>query len=306
MTTAVLVMAYGTPPDQASILEFYTDVRRGRPPSTEQLADLTSRYDAIGGLSPLNERTAAQIAALQGALDVLAPGEYRAYYGAKHAAPKIEEAVRQSAEDGCDALVGLVLAPHYSAFSVGEYIERAQKCANAYAIACTFLESWSDEPALIDALASRVNDAIESLTPAQRERLTVVFTAHSLPERILSSGDRYPDEVATTSQLVAERLDLPSWQTGWQSAGRTTEPWLGPDINETITQLAAKGSTAVVVCACGFTSDHLEVLYDLDILARSIASDVGIGFERTASINAEADVFFALARRVTELRESLG
>jgi ferrochelatase len=298
-------MAYGTPPDQASVLEFYTDVRRGRPPTPEQLADLVSRYEAIGGLSPMNERTNAQIDALQLALDEIAPAEYSTYYGAKHASPKIEDAVRQAVADGCDALVGLVLAPHYSAFSVGEYIERAKDTANQLGLASEFVERWNDEPALIDALSNRVSDAIASLTPKQRERVSVVMTAHSLPERILASGDSYPDEIAETARLIAERLALSSWQTGWQSAGRTTEPWLGPDINDTIRDLAANGSSAVVVCACGFTSDHLEVLYDLDILAKSVANDAGVGFARTASINAEPSVFVALARRVVALRENL-
>jgi ferrochelatase len=298
-------MAYGTPQDKDSVLAFYTDVRRGRPPSAEQLADLVSRYDAIGGLSPMNDRTTAQIAALQVALDEVAPGEYRTYYGAKHASPKIEDALRQAAADGCDAVVGLVLAPHYSAFSVGEYIERAEATAHELGLKSAFIKRWNTEPALIDALSSRVSEAIASLLPEQREKVTVVITAHSLPERILTTGDRYPDEIAETARLIAERLNLSAWQTGWQSAGRTSEPWLGPDINDTITSLAASGSSAVVVCACGFTSDHLEVLYDLDILANSIAHEAGIGFARTASINAEPKVFAALAQRVIAERNNV-
>jgi ferrochelatase len=305
MTTAVLVMAYGTPPDKASILEFYTDVRRGRPPTADQLSDLVSRYDAIGGLSPMNERTTAQINALQHALDTLEPGEFVTYYGAKHASPKIEDAVQRAVADGCEALVGLVLAPHYSAFSVGEYVERARVCANELGLMSAFVESWSVEPALIDTLSTRVSDAIASLSPDQQAGVTVVMTAHSLPERILTSSDRYPDEVAETARRIAQRLDLTSWQTAWQSAGRTSEPWLGPDINDTIKALAASGSTAVVVCACGFTSDHLEVLYDLDVLAKSVAEAAGIGFARTASINAEPAVFKALAARVVTARKSL-
>lgn len=305
MTTAVVVMAYGTPKDKDSILEFYTDVRRGRPPSEEQLADLVRRYESIGGLSPMNARTSAQIAALQDALDVIYPGEFITYYGAKHVAPRIEDAIRRAVAEGCDAVVGLVLAPHYSAFSVGEYVERASGLADELGVMSAFVESWSVEPALIDALSTRVSDAIASLPPEQRAGVTVVMTAHSLPERILASGDRYPDEIAATARLVAERLQLKSWQTAWQSAGRTGEPWLGPDINDTINALAASGSTAVVVCACGFTSDHLEVLYDLDVLAKSVAEAAGIGFARTASINAEPAVFAALAARVVAARESL-
>jgi ferrochelatase len=253
----------------------------------------------------MNERTTAQINALQHALDTLEPGEFVTYYGAKHASPKVEDAVQRAVADGCEALVGLVLAPHYSAFSVGEYVERARVCANELGLMSAFVESWSVEPALIDTLSTRVSDAIASLSPDQQAGVTVVMTAHSLPERILTSSDRYPDEVAETARRIAQRLDLTSWQTAWQSAGRTSEPWLGPDINDTIKALAASGSTAVVVCACGFTSDHLEVLYDLDVLAKSVAEAAGIGFARTASINAEPAVFKALAARVVTARKSL-
>lgn len=301
MTTGVLVMAYGTPADRSAVEAYYTDIRRGRAPTSEQLDDLLSRYEAIGGLSPLNERTAAQIAALQGALDEIAPGRFRTYYGAKHADPKIEAAVESIADDGCDAVVGLVLAPHFSTMSVGEYVERAAEAARRHNLPARFLQRWFDEPTLIDALCARVAVALETLTPSEREHVTVVITAHSLPARVLESGDPYPDELFATARLIAQRLGLTSWQTGWQSAGRTTEPWLGPDICETIDDLAASGASAVVVCPAGFTSDHLEVLYDLDIVAAKRASDAGLGFARTESLNAEPAVFAALARRVAAL-----
>jgi len=301
MTTAVLVMAYGTPANRESVAAYYTDIRRGRPPSEDQLEELLSRYDAIGGLSPMNERTAEQIAALQTALDVIEPGRFRTYYGAKHADPKIEAAVAALADDGCDAVIGIVLAPHFSAMSVGEYVERAAKEAKARGLRASFLERWYDEPALIDALAPRVTAALESLTPAQAKGATVVVTAHSLPARILETGDPYPDEIATTARLIAERLRLDSWRTGWQSAGRTSEPWLGPDIGDVIDELATSGASAVVVCPAGFTSDHLEVLYDLDIVAAKRADDAGIGFARTASLNADPAVFAALATRLASI-----
>jgi ferrochelatase len=300
-TTAVVVMAYGTPADRAAIGEFYTDVRRGSAPTKVLLDELIGRYDAIGGISPLNERTAAQVAALQTALDELEPGRFRTYYGSKHANPKIEAAIEAGAADGCAAVVGLVLAPHFSAMSVGEYLERAAKTADAFGLRASFLTHWYDEPALIDALATRVADALASLPPDAAIGATVVVTAHSLPARVLESGDPYPDELRATAELIAGKLGLTSWQTGWQSAGRTGEPWLGPDICQIIDDLAAAGSTAVVVCPAGFTSDHLEILYDLDIVAAGRAEEAGIAFARTASLNAEPQVFAALARRVLEL-----
>jgi ferrochelatase len=301
MTTAVLVMAYGTPADRGSVAAYYTDIRRGRPPSEEQLEELLSRYDAIGGVSPMNERTAEQIAALQKALDAIEPGRFRTYYGAKHTDPTIEAAVAALAGDGCDSVIGLVLAPHYSAMSVGEYVERATEQATTRGLRARFLDRWFDEPALIDALAARVATALQSLTPAQATDATVVVTAHSLPARILETGDPYPDEIATTARLIAEMLGLDSWRTGWQSAGRTSEPWLGPDIGEVIDEIATSGASAVVVCPAGFTSDHLEVLYDLDIVAAKRASDAGIAFARTASLNADPVVFAALATRLASI-----
>ena len=305
MPIGVVVMAYGTPKDHDGILDFYTDIRRGRPPSAEQLADLVKRYDAIGGLSPMNSRTAEQVTALQRALEEIARGRFRTYYGSKHAAPRIEEAVERAAAEGCDAVIGLVLAPHFSALSVGEYIERARLTADSLDLPSAFIESWHDEPALIDALTARLGRAIATLPSASQADVTVVITAHSLPRRILESGDPYPAEVARTGQLIAQRLSLGSWMTGWQSAGRTSEPWLGPDINETIEDLAGKGFPSVVVCACGFTSDHLEVLFDLDISARAVAKRVGIAFARTESIDAEPAVFAALAARVDVLARTL-
>jgi len=296
-------MAYGTPADRDAVGEFYTDVRRGHPPTKAQLDDLIARYDAIGGTSPMNARTTAQIAALQTALDDLEPERFRTYYGSKHADPKIEAAIERAAREGCDAVVGLVLAPHFSAMSVGEYIARAKETAGDLGLRASFLEHWHEEPALLDALAARVADALGTLSPEQAGGATVVVTAHSLPARVLDTNDPYPDELATTAKLLAERLGLTSWCTGWQSAGRTGEAWLGPDVCEIIDELAANGATAVVVCPAGFTSDHLEVLYDLDIVAADRAAAAGIAFVRTASLNAEPTVFQALARRVIELDE---
>ncbi len=303
MTTGVLVMSYGTPARPEDIATYYTDVRRGRPPSAEQLADLERRYRAIGGTSPLAARTAAQVEALRRALEAAAPGRYVVRAGAKHAEPKIEAAVDALAGAGVDDVVGLVLAPHYSRLSVGEYLERAEARCATHALPAAFVRSWHDEPALIAALATRVRRAAAGLgTPlenaAHPETLEVCFTAHSLPARILAEGDPYPDQLAETAALVAAESGLAHHCVGWQSAGRTPEPWIGPDILELLPTLAARGWTAVVVCPAGFTSDHLEVLYDLDIDARALAERLGIAFARTDSLNDDPAVFAALAARV--------
>lgn len=301
MTTAVLVMAYGTPSSPTTVLEFYTDVRRGRPPSEEQLAELTARYAAIGGVSPMLDRTKAQVLALGSSLEELRPGAFRTYYGAKHSEPKIEAAVAQAAAEGASGLTGLVLAPHFSSMGPGEYIERARDAADLAGLPSAFIERWWQEPALLDALVQRIHAAMASLPESRRDEAVVLFSAHSLPERVLEIADPYPDELAASAELVADAAGLERFRTVWQSAGRTPDPWLGPDIGEVIDGLAEGGVPAVVVCPIGFTSDHLEVLYDLDIVAAERAAGLGMEFRRTASINADPAVFAALARRIVDL-----
>jgi protoporphyrin/coproporphyrin ferrochelatase len=304
VTIGVLVMAYGTPSGPGEIEAYYTDVRRGRPPSPEQLADLERRYAAIGGLSPLTTHSRAQIAALENALEARAPGVFRAYYGTKHADPRLEAAVEAAAADGMTGLVGLVLAPHYSSLSVGEYIARAAERAAALGLPATFLEHWHEEPTLIALLAERV-EAARAAMDADPDEIEVVFSAHSLPARIIETGDPYPAQLQRTAELVAHAAGIAHWRTGWQSAGRTPEPWLGPDILALIDSLAVDGRKAVLVAPVGFTSDHLEVLYDLDIEAKARADSAGIEFARTASLNDDARLFEALATVVEQLAATL-
>ena len=290
--TAVMMMGYGTPRTPADILAYYTDIRRGNPPTAEQLENLTARYEAIGGISPLAERSEAQRRAVQAALDQRANGRYHVVLGMKHATPFIEEAVDKLAAQGFRHIVGLVLAPHYSAFSVGQYLDRLTTAATAHDIAVGSIRSWATEPAFIDFIATAVRGKLASLPEDAR----VLFTSHSLPERILVSGDPYPSELEATAQAVASEVGLDNWGVAWQSAGRTPEPWLGPDILQVIDELAADGHTqAVLVSAVGFVADHLEVLYDLDIEACRRASAHGLAFERTACVNDDPAVMAALA-----------
>ena len=271
----VLVMAYGTPSSPDDLERYYTHIRRGRPPSPDQLADLRGRYDAIGGLSPLLERTRAQ---LDGVALALGDG-YVVALGMKHAAPFVEDGMGELRAAGVDRAVGLVLAPHYSALSVGEYAERARDAANG--LPFTMIESWHLEDGYLDLVSARVREAV-SAVPAGSE---VVFTAHSLPARIVNDGDPYPDQLRWTAEAVAARAGVERWRVAWQSAGRTPEPWLGPDIIDVIRTLAAGGAPGVVVCPAGFVSDHLEVLYDLDVEAAAVARDSGLPFARTRSLD---------------------
>jgi ferrochelatase len=296
--TAVLLMAYGTPRTPAEIEPYYTDIRRGRAPTPEQLADLIARYDAIGGISPLAARTEAQRDALQVALNEIAPDKYEVVLGLKHAAPMIETAVNELAARGFQHIIGLVLAPHYSSFSIGQYMGRARAAAEPHGLEVTSIDSWATEPAFIEFLA----DDLRTRLSAMPENTKVLFTAHSLPQRIIDAGDPYPDELRSTAEAVATAAGLESWSSwsiAWQSAGRTPEPWIGPDILAVIDDLAAsENASGVVVCACGFVADHLEVLFDLDIEAKNHAEAKGLSFDRTSCVNDNASIMRALAQRV--------
>jgi ferrochelatase len=296
--TAVLLMAYGTPRTPAEIEPYYTDIRRGRAPTPEQLADLVARYDAIGGISPLAARTEAQRDALQKALNEIAPDTYEVVLGLKHAAPMIEAAVNELAVRGFQHIIGLVLAPHYSSFSIGQYMGRARAAAEPHGITVTAIDSWATEPAFVEFLAADLRSRLSAMPTNTK----VLFTAHSLPQRIIDAGDPYPDELRSTAEAVAIAAGLDSWSSwsiAWQSAGRTPEPWIGPDILAVIDDLAAsENASGVVVCACGFVADHLEVLFDLDIEAKQHAEAKGLAFDRTSCVNEDATIMHALAQRV--------
>ena len=297
--TAVLLMAYGTPRSREEILPYYTDIRRGRPPTEEQLSDLTARYEAIGGLSPLAALTEAQRDALQTALNNIAPNTYHVALGLKHAAPMIEDAVQQLAQEGFTKIVALVLAPHFSSFSIGQYIDRATTAAAPHGISVVGITSWATEEAFIEFLASDMSAKLASM-PATTH---VLFTAHSLPQRIIDAGDPYPAELRSTAVAVAAKVGLTEntqWSIAWQSAGRTPEPWIGPDILDVIDQLATQSHPAagVLVSACGFVADHLEVLFDLDIEASHRAEQHGLAFARTECVNDNGAIMNALAHRV--------
>ena len=297
--TAVLLMAYGTPRSREEILPYYTDIRRGRPPTDEQLNDLTARYEAIGGLSPLAALTEAQRDALQTALNNIAPNTYHVALGLKHAAPMIEDAVQQLAQEGFTKIVALVLAPHFSSFSIGQYIDRATTAATPHGISVVGITSWATEEAFIDFLAADMSAKLATMPAATH----VLFTAHSLPQRIIDAGDPYPAELRSTAVAVAAKVGLTEnaqWSIAWQSAGRTPEPWIGPDILDVIDQLATQSNpaTGVLVSACGFVADHLEVLFDLDIEASHRAEQHGLAFARTECVNDNGAIMNALAHRV--------
>jgi ferrochelatase len=280
MTAGVLLMAHGTPASTTEIGPFYTRIRRGRPPTPEQLAELEGRYAAIGGVSPLAVRTAAQVDAVRAALEARAPGRYTVSFGAKHTDPLIEEAAARLGAAGVERVIGLVLTPHGSSLGSQEYMDRALAAVGDTPFVP--VAPWYAHPLLVTLLAQRVRETLGTVTG----RTKVLFTAHSLPERIRASGDSYPEQLAESARLVAAAAGLDEWLVAWQSAGRTPEPWLGPDVRDVVRQLAADGDVdAVIVCPIGFVADHLEVLYDLDVDLAGVAAASGLGYARTASLN---------------------
>ena len=312
----VLVMAYGTADGPDDIERYYTDIRGGRSPSPEHLAELKDRYAAIGNVFPLLDITRAQAEGIVDRLNAAVDGPpvFRAYLGMKHSKPFIPHAIAAMRADGVERAVGIVMAPHWSGMSVETYIERVLQAIDddGRGPAFTFVRAYHDHPAFVAFLASRVADALARISGDERPKTAVVFSAHSLPVRTLDDGTqrcktcdcdrscRYRDGLQETADLVADRLGLQDTLIAWQSAGRTSDPWWGPPIEEVIEDLALSGRPAVVVCSAGFVADHLEILFDLDIEARAIAERSGMRFERTAMPNADPAYLDVLATVVRE------
>lgn len=284
----LLVMHYGTPATMDDVLPYYTHIRHGRPPSPDALQNLVDRYQAIGGPSPLTAISQAQAEAIQAA--AIAHGApVRLYVGTKHTNPFVAEAVQEMAQDGIQEAVGLVLAPHFSTFSIAAYKKYAEG-AKPETMTLDIIERWGTLPALIEALADRVN---AQLSGWNSEETLVIFSAHSLPEKIIAAGDPYPEELMETSRLVAEKANVPNWTFAFQSASNTGDPWLGPDILEVIEAHATQFKN-ILACTVGFVSDHLEVLFDLGIEARDKAAELGLNFRRADTISTDAAVMDAL------------
>jgi ferrochelatase len=287
VNAAVVLMAYGSPERLADVPAYYADIRGGRPIPPELMEDLVERYRRLGidDGSPLNAITEETRAALERAL-----GDVPVFTGMKHWSPRIAEAVDAGVAAGADTIVGLVLAPHYSSMSIAGYRRQLEGALGGRA-ELAFIESWHDEPGFVDLLAKRVRG-----TDAH-----VVFTAHSLPARILESGDPYKDQLLETAQLVAERAALARWSFSFQSESQTGEPWLGPDILDHLRELHGGGVRDVLVCPVGFVADHLEIRWDLDHEAAELAEELGLGFRRIEMPNADpafVQVLAGLVRRV--------
>ncbi|MDQ3067774.1 MAG: ferrochelatase [Actinomycetota bacterium] len=280
MSTAVILMAYGSPERLEDVPAYYADIRGGRPIKPENLADLVERYRRLGieDSNPLNEITEATRAALETELGL------PVFTGMRHWQPRIAEAVERALAGGATEIVGLVLAPHYSGMSIEKY--RAQLVdAVAGRVEIAFVERWGDEPGFVELLAERVGGS----------EAHVVFTAHSLPARIVAEGDPYQDELLETARLVAEQAGVEEWSFSFQSESPTGEPWLGPDILDHLATLATGGVARVLVAPVGFVAAHLEIKWDIDVEAQETARELGLELERIELPNADPAFIRVLA-----------
>jgi protoporphyrin/coproporphyrin ferrochelatase len=280
MKSAVVLMAYGSPERLSDVPAYYADIRGGRPIAPERLAELVERYRRLGieDSSPLNAVTEEIRTALEDALDL------PVFTGMKHWTPRIADAADQAVSSGAEQVAGLVLAPHYSALSIAGYRDLLERSLSGRA-ELRFVESWHDEPGFVELLADRVRGT----------NAHVVFTAHSLPARIIESGDPYRDQLLETSRLVAESAAVDDWSFSFQSESPTGEPWLGPDILDHLESLPRQGVERVLVCPVGFVSDHLEIRWDLDVEAQQKSAELGLSLERIEMPNADPAFVCTLA-----------
>ena len=280
----LLVMAYGTPYKEEDIERYYTHIRHGRKPSQEHIDDLTERYRAIGGLSPLAKMTEAQAHALCARLNEIQDEvEYKVFIGLKHIEPFVEDAVEAMVKEGITEAVSIVLAPHFSTFSIKSYNGRAKEAAEKLGgtLNITSVEAWYKEPKFIEFWRQAVNGELAKMSNEERENCCLIVSNHSLPEKIKLAGDPYEDQLIETARLIEQASDIENVAVGWQSAGQTPEPWLGPDVQDLTKELfEQKGYKAFIYTPVGFVTEHLEVLYDNDIECKVVCDEIGASYYR--------------------------
>lgn len=294
----LLVMAYGTPYKEEDIERYYTHIRHGRTPAPEMLQDLKDRYEAIGGISPLAKTTLDQAKSLEEQLNAVQDEvDFKMYLGLKHIEPFVEDAVKQMKEDGIEEAVSIVLAPHFSTFSVKSYNGRAkQEAENLGGLKITSVESWYKEPKFIDYWTKKVKETYAAMTAEEREKAVLIVSAHSLPEKIIAAGDPYPSQLQETADLIGKAAGIENYEIGWQSAGNTPEPWLGPDVQDLTRDLyEEKGYRTFVYIPVGFVADHLEVLYDNDYECKVVTDELDAKYYRPEMPNAKDEFIDCLA-----------
>ena len=290
-------MAYGTPKSLGDVDAYYTHMRGGQKPSTPELENLIDRYKAIGGTSPLIAISELLRDKLQERLRQ-SGSSTRVYTAMKHSHPFIADVVRRVADDGIDELLAVALAPHYSKMSVGTYMTAVEAANSALPrkMKLDIVLSWHDRPKLIQAWT----DAIKRSERNLPEDYFLIFSAHSLPEKILASGDPYRNELVETSELIAGQLGKADWGFAFQSASHSKEPWLGPDVLSYLQEMLGKGKSSFLMAPIGFVSDHLEILYDIDVECKEWAKAHGAQLARCASLNDSVGIIECLSSIITE------
>ncbi|MCD2225369.1 ferrochelatase [Listeria cossartiae] len=299
----LLVMAYGTPYKDEDIERYYTDIRHGHKPSEEMIADLRGRYHAIGGLSPLAKITEAQAYGLEKALNETQDEvEFKAYIGLKHIEPFIEDAVEAMHKDGIEEAISIVLAPHYSSFSVEAYNKRAKDAAEKLGgIEIKAINDWYKQPKFIQMWADRINETAKQIPADELIDTVLIVSAHSLPEKIKQHNDPYPDQLQETADLIFGKVAVPHYALGWQSEGKTGEPWLGPDVQDLTRELYGQEKYKhFIYTPVGFVAEHLEVLYDNDYECKVVTDEVGAAYHRPPMPNADPEFLEVLRTVVWE------
>lgn len=299
----LLVMAYGTPYKDEDIERYYTDIRHGHKPSEEMIADLRGRYHAIGGLSPLAKITEAQAYGLEKALnDSQDEVEFKAYIGLKHIEPFIEDAVEAMHKDGIEEAISIVLAPHYSSFSVEAYNKRAKDAADKLGgPSIKAINDWYKQPKFIQIWADRINETAKQIPADELLDTVLIVSAHSLPEKIKQHNDPYPDQLQETADFIFEKVVVPHYALGWQSEGKTGEPWLGPDVQDLTRELYGQEKYKhFIYTPVGFVAEHLEVLYDNDYECKVVTDEVGAAYHRPPMPNADPEFLEVLRTVVWE------
>lgn len=296
----LLVMAYGGPANLDEVEPYLLDVRGYRPTSAEIVHEVRERYREIGGRSPILERTEAQARAIETALNQTEPG-FKAFVGMRHWNPFIKDALAEMNAQGIERAVGLVMAPHYSRMSVEAYFKNVATAESPVQIAR--IDDWHLMPEYLNALASHVRAALDRFPESVRADVPIIFTAHSLPERIREWDDPYPAQLGETVQAVMEILGPRPHVFAFQSAAISTEPWLGPDASELINRFADEGQRNILICPIGFVCEHVEILYDVDIVYQTLAKTLGVRLERIEMLNTDPQMIAGLARLVRKAAE---
>jgi len=299
---AILLMAYGSPNRLEEVEEYLTDIRHGNRPDRDDLEELKERYSRIGGSSPLLQITRLQATALETALrhrDI----SCRVYVGMKHWHPFIGDVLQDLLKSNHNRLIGVAVTPFYSKMTVGEYSEAIKRGLDGTrkSISWQMVKSFHDHPLFLEAWSNRIRSALIDSTHAQNGNTHTLFTAHSLPEEITKSSDSYPDQLNKTAQKIANLTQLRKWSVAYQSAGMRGGPWLGPDIEETISSLANNGQKKILIAPIGFLSDNLETLYDIDVRCQELATSLGVDIRRAELLNDDSTFIEAIASKVADL-----